>query len=507
MTELPTSGLPQLNATSSAEDPAVDSEYAQITSGHGRKAAFGAVWSSINSFAPGMIGMAVFMVSSRYLHPVEFGLIAFANSITSFANAFAPAGFGDALVQRKELVKKHLDAVFWLCLGSAILIYLILVGAAWPISMLLNEKELAVLLPVVGLKVIFDLSNCVPSAILSRTMSFRAMAIRTTAASVVAAVLCIGILLMGFGIWALALSQLASSIVSFAGTILSVKWRPGFDFDRSKIKELAHFGVFASASRMLTMLNLDQILIGSLIGTLGLGLVSFSTRITKLIADLIPGPIGTVAYPLMASLQDDQAKGKKLFLDLTFATNAIVLPAFAGIALVSNELIPLLFGEHWRTAISIVQLYCVVGIFDSLLPLQSAVIRGHGKAKWWMWYNIFDRAAVALTVLFSFKFGIMVFSYGLLAKSIIFSPALLVFAFKLIDMKLKDYLTAVSAPLIGVASMVVAVAVASYVCGDLNAIWKLLIEIGAGALIYSAVMSVFARNRLMSLVEFARRRK
>src|SRR5687768_7436008 len=94
-----------------------------LTSGRASAAIKGTFWSLVSSFVPAALGFLVFLASSRVLSPAEFGIVAFAVSIASVGVAIAPAGFREALIQRQKVSPAHLDTVFWLCLGAALLIF------------------------------------------------------------------------------------------------------------------------------------------------------------------------------------------------------------------------------------------------------------------------------------------------------------------------------------------------------------------------------------------------
>ena len=127
-------------------------------------------------------------------------------------------------MQRKAIERRHLDSVFWLCVGTSILFYALVAALAVPLAHAFNEPQLVGLLPVLGLRIIFDLAGTVPRAVLGRTMSFDKMAVRTTIASVFGGAVCLAALWLGYGLWALALSQLTLSFTAVRET-MRLSWR------------------------------------------------------------------------------------------------------------------------------------------------------------------------------------------------------------------------------------------------------------------------------------------
>jgi O-antigen/teichoic acid export membrane protein len=94
-----------------------------LKSGRASAAIKGTMWSLVSSLAPALLGFLVFLATSRVLTPAEFGIVAFAASIATVGLAVAPAGFREALIQRTDIETKHLDTVFWLCVGAAVAIF------------------------------------------------------------------------------------------------------------------------------------------------------------------------------------------------------------------------------------------------------------------------------------------------------------------------------------------------------------------------------------------------
>jgi len=131
----------------------------------------------MSTLIPTVLTFAVFVVTSRVLQPQDFGLVALAFSIVSFAGSFGPTAFGEAIIQRAEIRRSHLDTIFLLSLAFSFLIYGVLCAAASPIAAYVGHKEITSLIYIMGLKVFFDFTAVVPNAIVNRKMSFHLVAV------------------------------------------------------------------------------------------------------------------------------------------------------------------------------------------------------------------------------------------------------------------------------------------------------------------------------------------
>lgn len=321
-------------------------DLAHHRSGRARRAFTGVLWSGVNALVPALSGLVVFVLVSRVIGPAELGYVALAVAVVGTLSAFSPAGFGDALVQRSDLDPRHLDTTFWLCLGWGIGLYGLTMLLSAPLARVLREPMLATLLPVVGLRLILDLATVVPTALLSRSMQFRQLAVRTLIASVLSMIVCAAVLWAGYGLWALVMSQLVGAAVVCVVSWLAIRWRPRLSVDRAALRELAHFGGYASGSRLINAVNVDQLLIGPLIGSVGLGLFSFARRIFQMLNDVLTGALAAVAYPLLSSMQTEPEKLREAYLATTFLSSVLAFPCFVGLALIAGDLVSLLFGPQ-----------------------------------------------------------------------------------------------------------------------------------------------------------------
>jgi teichuronic acid exporter len=476
-----------------------EDDYRLLRSGRARAAVRGVFWSTISGLAPAAVAAGVFTVTSRYLTAGEFGLVALAGAIALVASAVAPAGFGQALIQREEINRAHLDTVFWLCLGTSLALYAAIVLTAQPLSALLGEPGLAALLPVLGLRVIFDLAVVVPNALLTRSMSFDRLAWRTTMASLVAAAVCLVLLLMGYGIWALAFSQVASSAAIAIGSLLSANWLPGLRVERGALRQLAHYGMFASGHRVLRLLNFDQLLIGTLLGAAPLGIFSFARRIFQILNDLVAGALNAVSYTLMASLQSEQEKLRQAFLFTTFASSAISFPVFVGVGAIAGDLVPLAFGQHWLEAVPAIQGFCLIGLLSCIGILQASLINSQGQANWWFYYLAGKQAVTALIILGLYPYGVTAIVMAIALQTFLMWPISVAMVLNILRIGVWGYLRPFLAPTLASIAMLAGVLAVQSLAVPHSAFLHLIAQIAAGAAIYSAVLFALDSRRIFRM--------
>ena len=476
------------------------------TKGRASAAIRGTLWSLVSSFVPGVLGLLVFLATSRVLSPAEFGLVAFAASIASIGVAVAPAGFREALIQRDRITPAHLDTVFWLCVGAALLIYAALCGAGPLIAQASGQPQLVLLIPLVAARVIFDMAAAVPNALIVRTMSFKMLALRTTAASAVTALVCLGLLWAGFGLWALAFSQLAGSVAACLGALIGARWLPGTRFEMAALRDLRAFGLFSNGSHFISTLNLDQLLIGALMGPAWLGIYSFARRIFQILTDLISGALNLVSYSLLASMQHEPAKLRDAYLLGTFASSVVAFPVFAGLALVAPDLIPFAFGDAWFSAVPVVQAFCVLGLLTAVGILQSSLIRSQGQADLWFYYLLGKQAATVLYIFLFSGWGVVPLTTSLVILNCLLWLPTLRMVVQLLRVSIWAYLGSFALPIAATLVMCGCGWMVQHELAGADALVRLGATISAAAMSYGTVILLLGRRRLETLMGFVRRR-
>jgi teichuronic acid exporter len=478
-----------------------------LRSGRARAAMSGSFWSLVNILVGTGISAAVFLLASRFLTPGDFGVVALAASIVMLISCAIPIAFGDALVQRTDLRDDHLDTVFWACAGFGTILYVVLCLATPWIAGWVETPSLTYLLPVIGIRLILESLNVVPTALVTRSVQFRFIALRTTLANLLGGSVCIAMVLMGGGFWALAISQVLSSVVSVLVMLPSARWRPGYAVTRKAVDDLWTFGIFSAGNRLLNEMRLDQLLIGCLGGPQMLGLFFFARRLFQMVSDLTVGVFSPVSNVLLASMQSEPDKRRKAFMIASYAATAVALPTFVGLFVLAETAIPLVFGAQWAGAVAAVQGFAVIGMVAGLGIVQAALIHSEGRADWWFWYQACVQVTALPLIAVLYSHGLGVVMTALAVRSILLWPLSVRETLRILDMRPRDYFSNLLGPIC--ASLVMAGAMAllppAMQAGS-SAVWVPLAQICVGGLAYLATITLLSWGQAQELLILLRHR-
>ncbi|HEU0214277.1 MAG TPA: oligosaccharide flippase family protein, partial [Jiangellaceae bacterium] len=205
----------------------------RLEPGLGRTAVRGLAWTMLRSVSSRLVGSLVFVVLARLLDPRAFGTIALASVFVVLLSLLVEAGFGEALIQRKEVTSSDLDTAFWLSNAMGTGLALIMAASAGVVGELLGQPELAPVLRVLSLVLVLAALASVPQALLRRELAFRQIAIRGVAATLAGGAVGVGMAVAGWGVWSLVGQILANTVVGTAALWLACPWRPGRAVSRS----------------------------------------------------------------------------------------------------------------------------------------------------------------------------------------------------------------------------------------------------------------------------------
>ncbi len=473
---------------------------------HGRsRAAFvGVFWSSLHTLIPTISGAAVFFISAYYLSPADFGLVGLAAGFVSFALAFSPVAFGEALVQRQNITRSHADTVFWLTAVFGLVFFLAFLLGAGIAADYLNQPAMAAMLPILALRIPFTLLAIVPNSMIIRTMQFKLVALRTSVATIISAIISVSMLLAGYGYWALVASQVSAAIVICIMAFWVTGWRPKGNFSVQALKDLFSYGIFASGDRMLNDMKLDHIILGILGGTGLLGFYYFAQRLYGMLRDLVSGALSSVSMSLMSTLQNDKQKLRDAYFLASFASCAFSFPMFVGLALVADDLLPLLLEPKWAAAAFALKAFCLIGLVASIGVVQFALVKSQGRANWWFYYQLIQHSATVLVILATVDAGLPTMMALLVVKTYLFAPIIAFMSAKLLDYEIRGYLLEFKGPAFATAIMAAAVYIVPLIFPALAVRVYLPLQILTGVVVYSASLLAISHERIANIRQILR---
>ena len=469
-------------------------------------AARGVFWSGIQMFGSKLVSFAVFALLSHLLSPSSFGLIALASLFISFLQIFIGRGFGEAVVQRVELEDEHLSTAFWTNLLAGAILTMLCSLAAPLAASLFHEPDLAKIIPWFSLVFIFAGFSTIQSALLRRKLDFKKLAWRSLIADLTAGAVAIVMALAGLGVWSLVALNLVTSLVS-AVVLWNVSgWRPGVHFSAKHFQQMFHFGLNIIGIDVLNFLNrhADDVLIGYFLGAELLGYYTIAYKILVTLTDLLTTITNAVALPAFARLQGEMQLVRSAFLFAVRIVSIVSIPAFIGICLLANELLPVVFGPTWGASVPVLQVLSFIGILHSIFYLHNSLVTGVGKPSWHLYMTLLNAVTNVVAFAIAVRWGITAVAAAYVIRGYILSPLEVWMVNKAAQIEVGKYLSQFIRPVIGslVMSLVVLVLKKTFT-GVLGVLPALGLYAVAGALVYFLTIHIMEPTFWPGLLKLA----
>lgn len=345
-------------------------------------------WSMVDIVLQQAVRFAVTVVLTRLVAPSEFGLIAMALVFVQLASLIGDLGLGPALVQRKVVERIHVTTATVATALFGVVLAVLLIACAAPIASLYGEERLVPVLQVLGLTYVLRGIAGVPRDLIRKAMRFDLFALASGIAIGVSGAIALVLAFRGAGVWALVLQVLIEAVLAaVCATTLAWKigvWKPGWRVDVRVLKELLGFGVFVSGSRIggYAASNIDNFIVGKVLGALALGLYNLAYRLMLFPILKVADVVASVTMPALSVMQDNRqalVNAHRKTIALTFA---LCMPASVGIAVAAPVLIPAVFGAAWLPAVGCVQVLALNGVRLVLNRLNGSVFQATGRPMW-----------------------------------------------------------------------------------------------------------------------------
>lgn len=470
----------------------------------------GVFWTGSARAAQQAAQFALSVVLARLLSPNDYGLIAMAFVVTGFAGMLADAGFNAALIQRKELRDDHIHTVFWMTLGSGIVLAEIAYLLAPLVAEFFQAPPLDLVLRVLGITFIIGSIGNVPSALLQRSMRFRAIAQLEFVSVVVSGIVGVVMAFRGAGVWSLVAQALTASLLTTAFRCSCCKWFPRLIFSLSALKDIwtfsGHFYGFNFINYWAR--NADNLVVGKYFGAPALGAYSRAYALMLLPITQFNSVITQVIFPALSTIQHDKERVKRIYLRAIGVVTLLAFPTMLGLLVVAEPFVLALYGVKWREVTGLLQILALVGAMQVIVNSTGWIFLSQGRTK------LLFRWGLCLSMLTISSFGIgamlgsvrsVAYCYAF-ANFVFFFPGVAVAA-GVINMTLKEVLSAVVGPFL------ISVAMAAVVASVHRALpvnwlpWQILVVLTTtGVISYTGLAFLFRLSALQDVKQNIRER-
>lgn len=369
----------------------------------------GFIWAFGERFGVQAMQMVIFIVLARILTPEAFGLMGMLAVFIAVSQSLTDSGFGQALIQKKEVDEIDFSSVFYINLIVSVVIYGTLYVAAPLIASFYSEPILVDLIRVLGLKFIISAFAMVQIAKLTKEVQFKKLMIAKLPSTLLGGAAGISAAYMNFGVWSLIIQQLVDATAYSIQVWIQSKWRPIWVFDWSRVKELFDFGSKMMASGILNTVykNIYEVIIGRYFSTAQVGFYTQANKIKQLPVQNISSALGRVTFPVLSEIQDDDERLKRAYKKIIRQVVFVIAPVMIGAIVIAEPLFRFVLTEKWLPAVPYFQWLCVSGFFYPLNAYNLNILKVKGRSDLFLKLEIIKKVIGVIGIAIAVQYSVL----------------------------------------------------------------------------------------------------
>lgn len=351
--------------------------------GYKKKAIAGIGWLGTLQGMTQVIALIKLVILSRILSPNDFGIFALVTATLITYETLSESGFSYAVIHAQTQIKKIAKTLLLLnIIRGCILSILILVTAPF-IAAFFNNNFLASLLILASfIPLLRGLIN--PYTInFQKELNFNKYFIFQFVPAIANAFFSIVLVITFESVSSLVIALILSTLSEVLFSYLLTERDFSQTIKIEDVKKLFSFGKWITAGGLIIYLTtqIDNLIIGKVLGTTALGLYDISFRLSNIAFTQITDVISKVMLPIYAKINSEKSRVRTIFIYNVMATS---LPAFfisAVFLVFPNQILQIFFGSQWTSAATILQILSVYGLLRAVIGPCGPILMAGGRPK------------------------------------------------------------------------------------------------------------------------------
>ncbi len=347
------------------------------------------------------------VVLARLLTPRDFGLVAMVTTFSLLLVNFGLNGLTEAVIQREELSNALASNLFWINVGSGLLLTAAFAAAGSLLARFYHDPRVAHVAAAMSLTIFLTSTSVMHSALLKRAMRFSSVSAVDILARAVSVSVSIFLALAGWGYWALVAGAVAQPMITSLGAWSMCRWLPSLPRRAAGTGATLRFATHAFGWFSVNYFsrNLDNVLVGWRFSAHALGVYKKAYDLFALSVGQFVAPLSDVAVSALSRLRRDSVQYRKWLISTMGVVAFVGMGLGADLTLAGRDLIRLLLGTRWEEAgriftyfgpgIGIMILYCT----------HSWIHLSIGRADRWFRWGIIEFIVTGLLFILGLRWG------------------------------------------------------------------------------------------------------
>lgn len=465
-------------------------------------------WTAVFRWIAQIVSWGGTLYAARILAPADYGVIAMAMVPVGLVRMIDELGFDAVLLQKRDLTDDQMAQLGGFAMLFSGALMLLLTACAPLIALFYREPAVTPVIVALSLLMLIEALQIVPRVLLQRDLEFFWLGAVYLLQAVAMAVTLVVLAHFGAGLWALVINTLAGAATSTLLLLWLRPFLPRWPRNLAALRDplISGWRMLVTRAAYYANSTADQTIAGRVLGKDALGHYSFAMSIASLPITEITSLVSRVVPGVFSAAQSDPALLRRYFLLLTEALVYLAFPVACGIGLTAVHIVPVALGPQWDAVVVPLQALCVYMSIYAAQTLVSHVLLWTGHFRHLMWFCLMSLVVLPTAFFIGMRTGGL---NGLawtwaVAYPLVCIPPIIV-AWRILSMRWMQFFAALAPALIACAVMSVGVLLVRAVMGpDAGHIAALAVESAVGACVYTAVLALAYRRRVLALIQFVR---
>ena len=310
-------------------------------------------WSALSTGSRFLLQLVAQVILARTLGPEAYGVFAIGIVVLTFAGFVSGFGFSWSLLQRAQVSDEDIRFAWtWqlmVGLGTMVALYFL---APW-LAEYFREPRAQSVIEWLSLACLLNAAASPATYLLQRDLNFRTVGL-IQVGSYAAGYVAVGVpmALLGWGTASLVAAWLVQCGVVFVASYAAKPHRvqPLFWYADAGAALNTGRAVFLTNVVNWVLNNLDRILIARLLNAHALGLYNVAYNLATQPNALLLGALQPAFLAAGARLQNELQRLGRAYQQMLAALLVLTVPAFVFLALISNDIVLILYGQQWAEA-------------------------------------------------------------------------------------------------------------------------------------------------------------